>query len=116
MAEKSEFIIDKQTPYTLVPKPFDVLYLRQGSLHKNAMKEVGKLIDGQDMYPTNSTKYKGGSGPFASISNNAINRVDKGAELLETLGMILIAHTVSKMIQSNNILGFIFFGKSWQKD
>ena len=84
--EKSEFIIDKQTPYTLVPKTFDVLYLRQGSLHKNAMKEVRKLIDGQDLYPTNSAKYEGGAGPFALRSNNAINRVDKGVELLETLG------------------------------
>ena len=84
--DKSEYVIDKQTPYTIVSKPFDVLYLRQGSLHKNAMKEVRKLIDGQDMYPTNSAKYDGGSSPFSLRSNNAINRVDKGVELLETLG------------------------------
>lgn len=31
-----------------------VLYLRQGSLHKNATKEVRKLIDGRDMYPVSN--------------------------------------------------------------
>lgn len=84
--EKSEFIFDKQTPYTLVPKPFDALYLRQGSLHRNAMKEVRKLIDGQDMYPTNSATYTGGANPFGLRSNNAVNRINEGLKLLEKLG------------------------------
>ena len=84
--EKSEFIIDKQTPYTIVPKPFDALYLRQGSLHRNAMKEVRKLIDGQDMYPTNSATYTGGANPFGLRSNNAVNRINEGIKLLEKLG------------------------------
>ncbi len=84
--EKSEFIVDKQTPYTLVPKPFDALYLRQGSLHRNAMKEVRKLIDGQDMYPTNSATYTGGASPFGLRSNNAVNRINEGIKLLEKLG------------------------------
>lgn len=84
--EKSEFIFDKQTPYTIVPKPFDALYLRQGSLHRNAMKEVRKLIDGQDMYPTNSATYTGGANPFGLRSNNAVNRINEGIKLLEKLG------------------------------
>lgn len=84
--EKSEFIYDKQTPYTIVPKPFDALYLRQGSLHRNAMKEVRKLIDGQDMYPTNSATYTGGANPFGLRSNNAVNRINEGIKLIEKLG------------------------------
>lgn len=84
--EKSEFIVDKQTPYTIVPKPFDALYLRQGSLHRNTMKEVRKLIDGQDMYPTNSATYTGGANPFGLRSNNAVNRINEGIKLLEKLG------------------------------
>ena len=84
--EKSDFIFDKQTPYTIVPKPFDALYLRQGSLHRNAMKEVRKLIDGQDMYPTNSATYTGGANPFGLRSNNAVNRINEGIKLLEKLG------------------------------
>ena len=84
--EKSEFILEKQTPYTIVPKPFDALYLRQGSLHRNAMKEVRKLIDGQDMYPTNSATYTGGTNPFSLRSNNSVNRINDGIKLLEKLG------------------------------
>jgi len=84
--EKSDFISDKQSPYTIVPKPFDALYLRQGSLHRNAMKEVRKLIDGQDMYPTNSATYTGGANPFGLRSNNAVNRINEGIKLLEKLG------------------------------
>ena len=84
--EKSDFIFDKQTPYTVVPKPFDALYLRQGSLHRNAMKEVRKLIDGQDMYPTNSATYTGGATPFGLRSDNAFNRINEGIKLLEKLG------------------------------
>ena len=84
--EKSDFIFDKQTPYTVVPKPFDALYLRQGSLHRNAMREVRKLIDGQDMYPTNSATYTGGATPFGLRSDNAFNRINEGIKLLEKLG------------------------------
>lgn len=84
--EKSKFIIDKQIPYTIGPKQFDALYLRQGSLHRNAMKEVRKLIDGQDMYPTNSATYTGGANPFSLRSNNAVNRINEGIKLLEKLG------------------------------
>ena len=84
--KESEYILDKQEPYTIVPKSFDALYLRQGSLHRNAMKEVRKLIDGQDMYPINSASYVGGATPFGLRSNNAVNRFNDGIKLLEKLG------------------------------
>ena len=76
--EKSNYIVDKEVPYTIVEKPFDALYLRQGSLHRNAMKEVRKLIDGKDMYPINSATYQAGATPFGLRSNNAVNRINEG--------------------------------------
>lgn len=48
--DKSEFIIDKEHK----ERPHQALYLRQGSVHSNALKEVRKLIDGKDMYPNAS--------------------------------------------------------------
>ncbi|MCI6215618.1 MAG: AAA family ATPase [Mollicutes bacterium] len=84
--EKSNYIVDKEVPYSFVEKPFDALYLRQGSLHRNAMKEVRKLIDGKDMYPTNSATYQAGATPFGLRSNNAVNRINEGSELLAKLG------------------------------
>ena len=83
---ESEFILDKQNVHDIVARPFNVLYLRQGSLHKNAMKEVRKLIDGEDMYPINSATFEGGANLFGLRSNNAVNRVDKGLPILEKLG------------------------------
>lgn len=83
---ESEYIQNKQEVYDIVPRPFNALYLRQGSLHKNAMKEVRKLIDGEDMYPINSATFEGGANPFGLRSNNAVNRVDKGLPILEKLG------------------------------
>lgn len=48
--DKSEFVIDKEN----MERPHQALYLRQGSVHSNALKEVRKLIDGKDMYPNAS--------------------------------------------------------------
>ena len=48
--------------------------------------EVRKLVDGQDMYPINNKKQKNNTDPFLLVNNNAINRVEKGTKLLETLG------------------------------
>lgn len=50
--DRSEFIYDKEC----TERPFQALYLRQGSVHSNAIKEVRKLIDGKDMYPVSSYK------------------------------------------------------------
>lgn len=83
---ESKYIQDKQEVRDIVPRPFNALYLRQGSLHKNAMKEIRKLVDGEDMYPINSVTFEGGANPYGLRSNNAINRVDKGLPILEKLG------------------------------
>ena len=50
------------------------------------MKEVRELIDGEDMYPINSTTFNGGTNPFGLRNNNAVNRVEKGLPILEKLG------------------------------
>lgn len=50
--DQSEFIFDKEN----LERPHRALYLRQGSVHSNALKEVRKLIDGKDMYPNSSYK------------------------------------------------------------
>ena len=48
--DKSDFIVDKEN----TEKQHRALYLRQGSVHSNALKEVRKLIDGKDMFPNAS--------------------------------------------------------------
>lgn len=83
---ESKYIQEKESVYDVLPRPLNVVYLRQGSLHKNAMKEVGKLIDGKDMYPVNSASFNGGTKPFGLVSNNGVNRVEKGLSILEQLG------------------------------
>ena len=75
---ESKFIINKDID------DLDVVYLRQGSLYKNAMKEVNKLIDGQNMYPTNNKKIQD-SNLSTLVNYNGINITDKGAVLLEKL-------------------------------
>lgn len=52
--DKSEYIVDKEN----TERPTEAIYLRQGSVHSNALKEVRKLIDGKDMYPTYSHRDK----------------------------------------------------------
>lgn len=99
----SEYIKDKQQVYDIVSRPFNALYLRQGSLHKNAMKEVRKLIDGEDMYPTNSATFEAGANPFGLRSNNAVNRVDKGIPILQKLGDMEIT-----AIYKDNHLGEVY--------
>lgn len=99
----SEYIKDKQQVYDIVSRSFNALYLRQGSLHKNAMKEVRKLIDGEDMYPTNSVTFEGGTNPFGLRSNNAVNRADKGIPILQKLG-----DTEITSIYKDNHLGEVY--------
>lgn len=50
--DSSEYIVDKEN----IDRPHRALYLRQGSVHSNALKEVRKLIDGKDMYPVTSSR------------------------------------------------------------
>ena len=83
---ESKYIQSKDSVLDNLARPLNVVYLRQGSLHKNAMKEVGKLIDGKDMYPVNSASFDGGHNQFGLVSNNGVNRVEKGLSILEQLG------------------------------
>ena len=53
----SNYIIDKEKEHPFSIAPYSALYLRQNSLAKNALRETRKLIDGQDLYPVNSTSY-----------------------------------------------------------
>ena len=78
----SQFICDKEESLKDTSKLFEAVYLRQGSLHKNAMKEVRKLIDGQDMYPVNSLKNENRK----NKSDNTKNSINKGLVLLRSLG------------------------------
>ena len=50
--DKSEYIVEKEK----IDRPRCALFLRQGSVHSNTLKEVRKLIDGKDMFPTSSYK------------------------------------------------------------
>lgn len=76
----SESIVDK-----IVSPIFNVLYLRQNSLYRNSMNEIGKLITGKELYVVNSAKFEGGFNPYGLRANNAVNRVDKGLPILEKL-------------------------------
>lgn len=77
--EKSEYVVKKQS--SLVDgKSFSALYLRQGSLHRNAMKEVRKLIDGKDMYPVNSSVNRN------NTNSPIVSPNSKSSQILEKLG------------------------------
>ena len=84
--EKSEFLVDKQRRFEVTSRPFNALYLRQGSLHRNAMREVRKLMDGKDMYPTNSASSRQQSDPSSLRSENVVAHSPVGIRLLEKLG------------------------------
>lgn len=83
---ESEYIQNKKEILDDLSRPFNALYLRQGSVHKNAMKEVGKLIDGKDMYPTESKATEAGLNQFGIKSDNVVNNIDKGLPILQQLG------------------------------
>ena len=52
--ENSKYFIDKEKEHPFSIAPHCSLFLRQSSLARNAMKEIGKLIDGKDRYAVNS--------------------------------------------------------------
>lgn len=73
-------------------KPIEALYLRQGSLHRNAMKEVRKLLDGKDMYPTNS-------GPISSSRSEILRTTKEELDILDQLG----DKDISDIFEGNHI-------------
>ena len=80
---QSEFIFDKEVKNPFLPISHSSLFLRQSSLARNAMKEIGKLIDGKDRFEVNSL------GAWASVgglkSSNPIMNKEQGLKLLEIL-------------------------------
>ena len=75
----SKYIVDKGARETI-----NVLYLRQGSLHNNSMREIRELIDASDIYtPTNRKGYYADPKPE---NGTIINDLEQGLKLVELLG------------------------------
>lgn len=72
--DNSEFIYDKENTNS----PHCSLYLRQGSVHSNSLKEVRKLIDGKDMYPNHSGR--------GNSLDKHIYKSDKTLQIIDELG------------------------------
>ena len=79
--ENSKYFIDKEKEHPFSTAPYCSLFLRQSSLARNAMKEIGKLIDGKDRYSVNSQT--------AAIrglkTTNPLEDKQQGLKLLEIL-------------------------------
>ena len=79
--ENSEYFIDKEKEHPFAMAPYCSLFLRQSSLARNAMKEIGKLIDGKDRYAVNSQ-----SGAIQGLkTTNPLEDKQQGLKLLEIL-------------------------------
>ena len=79
--EDSEFFIDKEKEHPFSMAPYCSLFLRQSSLARNAMKEIGKLIDGKDRFAVNSQ-----SKAIQGLkTTNPIEDKQQGLKLLEIL-------------------------------
>ena len=83
----SNYIVDKEQSYDIVPKPFEALYLRQGSLQKHSLKEITKLINGEDIYPTNSSEtiQEKMNNLYSLGRNCALNHEDTQYSILDSL-------------------------------
>lgn len=79
--EDSEFFIDKEKEHPFSMAPYCSLFLRQSSLARNAMKEIGKLIDGKERFAVNSQ-----SKTIQGLkTTNPIEDKRQGLKLLEIL-------------------------------
>ena len=79
--ENSEYFVDKEKEHPFAMAPYCSLFLRQSSLARNAMKEIGKLIDGKDRYAVNSQ-----SGAIQGLkTTNPLEDKQQGLKLLEIL-------------------------------
>lgn len=79
--DNSKYIIDKEKEHLFSMAPYCSLFLRQSSLARNAMKEIGKLIDGKDRFSANnqSTFIQG------MKTTNPLEDKQQGLKLLEIL-------------------------------
>lgn len=79
--ENSKYIIDKEKEHPFSMAQYSSLFLRQSSLARNAMKEIGKLIDGRDRYSANSQ-----SNVVQGLkTTNPIEDKEQGLKILEIL-------------------------------
>ena len=79
----SKYIVEKEAGVVIktedkIIKAFNVVYLRQGSLHNSALREIRGLIDGKDSYQVNSTEFHQTSQVRLSKSYNAPNNKEYG--------------------------------------
>lgn len=79
--EESKYIVDKEKEHPFSIVPYSSLFLRQSSLARNAMKEIGKLIDGKDRYSAHSQKQLMQNAKII----NPIEDKQQGLKLLEIL-------------------------------
>lgn len=79
---ESEYFVDREQKTPIGFQTYSSLFLRQSSLARNAMKEIGKLLDGKDRYSANSDH------PFGSNLKGPTALSDKkqAIALLEALG------------------------------
>ena len=79
--EKSEYFVDKEKEHPFSTAPYYSLFLRQSSLARNAMKEIGKLIDGKNRFAANNQD----SCLLSIKATNPIEDKQQGLKLLEIL-------------------------------
>ena len=79
--ESSKYVIDKEKEHPFSIAPYSALFLRQNSLAKNALRETRKLIDGQDIYPVNSTSHLIGMGKM----KGPLTETKEGLSIIERL-------------------------------
>ncbi len=77
---ESEYFYDKESPAPIGFMTYSSLFLRQSSLARNAMKEIGLYLDGKERYPSNS-----GSHILNGKTTNPMTDKKQGLELLEAL-------------------------------
>ena len=77
----SEYVFEREKPEMFSSVPHSSLFLRQNSLARSAMKEIGKRIDGKDRYEVNSLN------PFihGGKTLNPLIEKEHGLKLLEVL-------------------------------
>ena len=84
--EKSEYIIDKEHPYSIVAgKQVDALFLRQDSLYIGAMNDIYKLITGKELLESKGEEPTGGLNPYASLRNVPVNTPMQAEAILDLL-------------------------------
>lgn len=80
--EDSSYITEKEKDDEMREVSHKALYLRQGSLHRNATKEITKLISGKDIYSAYNTH----NHEETTKTRSALTELEEGLKLLEKLG------------------------------